>query len=267
MLSNKLKKHLISSAIALSIGLSSASIHINVYANSNINQLPQNIEIVIKDNNITKNKVNIQASAEKKIEKDFVTVNLNYITQGNNRNAVQEEVINALNKAVDSAKKIINNNSDVKIITNNVNIYPVYDTKKNIISKWNGNASLTIEGKNIPLISQAASNVSNMTISNIQMKLSDDLAKIHKDDLIKQAIDNFQKEALLMTQNFGFKSFDIAEVHVDFNYEQLYSHPQQFNLMKSSISSSENNNNPEIDFSPSSTKLSARVFGSIYMNK
>lgn len=172
------------------------------------------------------NVVNIQSSAETNVEQNYLTMTLSYSASGQKSELVQNEVAEKINAALAYAKKSEKDDS-FKVKSGQFGIYPKYQDQ-NVIG-WTGTGSVILEGTDFSLITKVASEIDGLTVSNIQTTVSPELIKERKNQTVEAAIENFKFEAMRTAKQFGFDTYQIKSISI--NYDQPNFYPRAETMM------------------------------------
>jgi predicted secreted protein len=80
---------------------------------------------------------------------------------------------------------------------------------------WRGIASLVLEGRDFPRITQTAGRISTLSIANIGFGLSREQQAKTETEAQAVAIDNFKQRADELAKGFGFSGYTLREVSVN----------------------------------------------------
>lgn len=207
------------------------------------------------------NQVNLSANGETSIEQDFLTINLSYETDGSNNKQVQENLTKKLNDSISDIKNQIKNH-DFTVKMGRFSVYPQYN--KSTVSGWHGVATIIMEGKDFPAISNAASSVKDFTIQSTSFSVSPEKISQLKDKTVTKAIEKFKEQAQKVSKDFGFNQYKIKAVNV--SYDEQGAMPVFRTMMNAqapmAVSAKEST---PVDFEAGKTTIRASVDGSIVM--
>ena len=159
--------------------------------------------------------VNLSTSAAVEVAKDLMSVTLTTTREGQDANAVQTALKQALEAALAEARKVARA-GQVDVQTGNFSLYPRY-TNKGVISGWQGTAELVVEGRDMSAIGQLVGRISSMTIGRVGYNLSRELREKSEGDVAAQAIARYRAKAADYAKQFGYAGYSIREVSVNAN--------------------------------------------------
>lgn len=214
----------------------------------------------VQDGKAITSEVTLSSDFSEKIPQDFLTITLTYQTSGINSKNVQNDI----NKKVKEANDIFKskqNGEKFKSNVSQISIQPNYEKGK--ISGWNGSTTITLSGTDVENLSQASVLPTGFIISGFNFSVSNTKLAEVKKEVIDQAIKQFKNDANDITHSFGYQNYQIKNVSVNYNGQNIV-RPYMLNaMMKSSLSS--DSVAPEIQ--PDTTDVSATVNGVIIMNE
>ncbi len=159
----------------------------------------------------------LAANASVEVVKDVLSVTFSTSREGNDANAVQAQLKQALDAAVAEAKKAARP-GQVEVQTGNFSLYPRYasasSTKSPTISGWQGSAELIVEGKDMAAIGQLTGRITTMTIARVTYRLSREASQRVEADIAAEAIAAFRAKATSYAKLFGYGGYAVREVAV-----------------------------------------------------
>jgi predicted secreted protein len=204
------------------------------------------------------NVVTIQSSAQTNVEQNYLTMTLSYSANGQKSEIVQNEVAEKINSAIASAKKFNKDNS-FKVKSGQFGIYPKYQDQ-NLIG-WTGNGSIILEGTDFALITKVASEIEGLTVSNIQTSVSPELINEKKTQTVESAIENFKSDAMRTAKQFGFDTYQIKSISINYDQPNFYPRAEAAMLMMNRAPMAKSAPNVEAG----DQTISANVSGSIIL--
>lgn len=182
--------------------------------------------------------LNLTTAASVEVAKDVLGVAFTVTREGNDAQAVQSGLKQALEAALIEARKIAKPGL-VEVQTGNFSLYPRYANPSKggqpVINGWQGTAELTVQGKDIAAIAQLSGRIQSMTIARVGYSLSREAREKVEADVTAQAITGWRAKAALMAQQFGYGGYSVREVNVATNDFQQQPVPM---LMKSARAAS-----------------------------
>ena len=166
------------------------------------------------------NVVGLSASATLEVTKDVLSVTLSTTREGTDAGSVQAALKQALDAALAEAKKVAKPNQ-IEVQTGNFSLFPRY-SNKGVITGWQGNAELVVEGRDIPGIAQLTGRISTLTIARVGTNLSREQREKVESDVAAQAIARYRAKAADYAKQFGFSGYTVREVNVNGNEPVAY---------------------------------------------
>jgi predicted secreted protein len=159
----------------------------------------------------------LNANASVEVVKDVLSVTFSTSREGNDANAVQAQLKQALDAALAEAKKAARP-GQVEVQTGNFSLYPRYastsSNKSPTISGWQGSAELIVEGRDMAAIGQLTGRITTMTIARVAYRLSRDASQRVEADIAAEAIAAFRAKAASYAKLFGYAGYAVREVTV-----------------------------------------------------
>ncbi len=159
----------------------------------------------------------LTASASVEVAKDVLAVTFSTSREGNDANAVQAQLKQALDAALAEAKKAARP-GQVDVQTGNFSLYPRYASASSIksptISGWQGSAELIVEGRDMAAIGQLTGRITTMTIARVAYRLSREASQRVEADIVAEAIAAFRAKAASYAKLFGYGGYAVREVAV-----------------------------------------------------
>ncbi len=159
----------------------------------------------------------LTANASVEVVKDLLAVTLSTSREGNDANAVQAQLKQALDAALAEAKKAARP-GQVEVQTGNFSLYPRYanvsSSGRAAITGWQGNAELIVEGRDMAAIGQLTGRITTMTIARVSYRLSREASQRVEADIAAEAIAAFRAKATSYAKLFGYGGYAVREVSV-----------------------------------------------------
>lgn len=159
------------------------------------------------------NVLSLSASATVEVPKDWLTVAFSTTREGNDAAAVQAQLRQALETALNEARKGARP-GQVEVQTGGFSISPRYSPKGGI-SGWQGSTELVVEGRDAQAIAQLTGRVQTLSIARVGYSLSREARQKVEADVAAQAIDRFRARADAVSRQFGFSGYTVREVNVN----------------------------------------------------
>ncbi|MEP6740830.1 MAG: SIMPL domain-containing protein [Caldimonas sp.] len=159
----------------------------------------------------------LSASASVEVTKDLLSVTLSTTKEGNDANAVQAQLKQALDATLAEAKKAARP-GQVDVQTGNFSLYPRYSnsltSSKPTISGWQGTAEVIVEGRDMAAIGQLTGRVTTMTVARVGYRLSREANQRVEGEIAAEAISRYRAKAAEYTKQFGYTGYAIREVNI-----------------------------------------------------
>ena len=209
--------------------------------------------------------LNLTTAASVEVAKDVLGVAFTVTREGNDAQAVQSGLKQALEAALIEARKIAKPGL-VEVQTGNFSLYPRYANPSKggqpVINGWQGTAELTVQGKDIAAIAQLSGRIQTMSIARVGYTLSREAREKVETEVTAQAIARWRAKAAAMAQQFGYSGYSVREVNVATNDFQQ---PPQPMLMKSSRAST--GADEALPTEAGKGEVSATVSGAVQMTR
>lgn len=154
-------------------------------------------------------RVHLSASAQTQIENDTVIATLYAQEEGSD--AVQ--LANLANNRISQAIKLVKQHDAIKVQTNRYNTSPVYQNNK--ITGWRVRQDIRLESQDMTLISGILGDLQMiLALQGINFTVSPELKNRIDDELIGEALKNFERRAKNITQQLRRKNYKIVEINV-----------------------------------------------------
>lgn len=165
--------------------------------------------------------LNLTANASVEVTKDVLGIAFTVTREGNDAQAVQSQLKQALDAALAEARKIAKP-GQVEVQTGNFSLYPRYGNPnpkggQPQITGWQGTAELLVQGKDAASIAQLTGRINTMTIARVGYTLSKEAREKVEADVTAQAIARWRAKAAQMAQQFGYTGYTVREVSVTAN--------------------------------------------------
>ena len=156
-------------------------------------------------------------SATVEVTRDMLIVSFSAAREGNQAQAVQTALKQALDAALGEARKVANP-GQLEVQTGNFSLHPRYAPPVRgaapVISGWQGSAELTVEGRDMQAIAALTGRITTMTIARVGYNLSRELREKLEGDLAAQAIARYRAKAADYAKQFGYSGYSVREVSV-----------------------------------------------------
>lgn len=162
---------------------------------------------------VPRNVVQLSASGQVQVQQDWLQINLAASRDGNDAAAVQKQLQQTVDMAMRSLKPQEQGQA-LRVRSGSFGVYPRHGNDGQI-KGWQGRAEIVLDGHDFARISQAAAQVSGMTVASMGFGLSQEGRQKVQDQAQAMAIDNFKQRAQLLAQQFGFQGYSLREVSVN----------------------------------------------------
>jgi len=159
--------------------------------------------------------VNLSSSASVEVTKDLLSVTLGTVREGPDASSVQSQLKQALDAALAEARKSVRA-GQLEVQTGNFSMSPKY-TNKGVLNGWQGNAELTLEGRDLQAIGQLTGRLTTLSISRVGYNLSRELREKSESEVASQAIASYRGKAAEYARQFGYTGYVLREVNVSTN--------------------------------------------------
>ncbi|MDQ6638891.1 MAG: SIMPL domain-containing protein [Pseudomonadota bacterium] len=179
--------------------------------------LASRANVVRADTPVPQGVLGLSANASVEVVKDVLAVTLSTSREGNDANAVQAQLKQALDAALAEAKKAARP-GQVDVQTGAFSLYPRYanatSSNRAAITGWQGNAELIVEGRDMAAIGQLTGRITTMTIARVAYRLSREASQRVEADIAADAIAGFRAKAASYAKLFGYGGYAVREVTV-----------------------------------------------------
>lgn len=178
------------------------------------------------------NVAQLSASASVEVQQDLLSIAMNTTASGQDANAVQTQLKQALDAALAIARPaVLPGQLDLR--TGNFSLYPRYD-KNGKINGWQGSTELVLDGRDFTRITSTAGKIQSLTMGNVSFALSREQRTKVEAEAQTIAIDRFKAKALEVSKNFGFTGYTLREVSISANDQSFSPRPRAVAMMAKS---------------------------------
>jgi predicted secreted protein len=82
------------------------------------------------------------------------------------------------------------------------------------INGWSGSAQLVLQGRDVEQMANLAARVQDLTVANIDWRLSPEQKNAAESRIQAEAVARFQGKAQALTRQFGFEAYTLREVRI-----------------------------------------------------
>lgn len=161
------------------------------------------------------NVLQLAAEASAEVPQDMLAITLQLLREGSDAAAVQSQLRQALEAALAEARKA-QRPGQVDVRSGAFSVYPRYgqNQPKPVISGWQGQAELVLEGRDLTAISQLAGRLTGLNVVRVAFGLSKEARERTTDEVSTEAIGRFRARAASMSQQFGFAGYSLREIAI-----------------------------------------------------
>lgn len=159
------------------------------------------------------NVLQLSANSTVEVQQDLLTMALSTTREAADAATVQTQLRTALDAALAEARKSAQP-GQLDVRTGNFNLAPRY-SREGKMTGWRGTASLVLEGRDFPRITQTAARIGTLSIANIGFGLSREQQAKTETEAQAAAIENFKQRADELAKGFGFGGYTLREVSVN----------------------------------------------------
>jgi predicted secreted protein len=165
--------------------------------------------------------LSLSTSATVEVTKDVLNIAFSTLREGNDAQAVQSSLKQALDAALAEARRVAQP-GQVDVHTGNFALYPRYGNVpprggQPPVTGWQGSAELIVQGRDAAAIAQLAGRINTMTIARVGYTLSREAREKVEAEASAQAIARWRAKAQQMSQQFGYAAYVVREVNVSTN--------------------------------------------------
>ena len=159
------------------------------------------------------NVLQLSANSTVEVQQDLLSMTLSTTREAADAATVQTQLRTALDAALVEARKSAQP-GQLDVRTGNFNLAPRY-SREGKMTGWRGTASLVLEGRDFPRITQTAGRIGTLSIANVGFGLSREQQAKTETEAQSVAIDNFKQRADELAKGFGFSGYTLREVSVN----------------------------------------------------
>lgn len=200
----------------------------------------------------------LSATVNATVDQDELSLVFTAYAEANSAAAANEQLIASLNEA----KAKLGKPAEVNISNGVLQIYPAR-TEANEPTVWRGRGELVLDSKNLPAISQAADELTDMlALSRVNFSLSDGARRSEQARLVEQAAQAFREKAQAATKAFGYDKYEIIQLEISDSGDVVSPRPVLMSRMNQSAAASK----PSLDLEPSQESVSLTVMGLVALH-
>jgi predicted secreted protein len=170
--------------------------------------------------------INLSAEASRETDNDTLVARLSAQREGSDPVALS----NSVNKLISQAVKQAKQQPEVKLQTLGYQTSPIYQQQR--LTGWRVKQSLRLESRNVEQLSQLLSRLQErLALESISYAVSDERRQAVEEQLIKQALEAFQKRARLVTEQLDRKSYRLVEMTIHRSGQPIKPMPMRGGMM------------------------------------
>lgn len=157
--------------------------------------------------------LHLSASAQTEVRQDWLLIRLHARHQASEAAVVQRH-LQALQDRASTAIRPETHADQFQFQTGNFSVYPRYG-RDGKIQGWEGESEIILQGRDMPHLTRVAANLTGWSVAGMHFELSRQTRQQTEQNLMQEAIAQFNAKAQAMAKGFGFKQFDLHEVHLN----------------------------------------------------
>ncbi len=163
--------------------------------------------------------VSLISSATLQVPNDWITVQFSTTREGTDAASVQAALKESLGTALAQARQVAKGDGHVEVQGGGFSLQPRFNNK-GIVNGWTGTTSLTVQGRDMGTIAELAGRVQSMTVGSLDYSVSREAREKVEGEVAAQAITRFRAKAGDYAKAFGYASFVVREVNINFDNGQ-----------------------------------------------
>ncbi|PIF26307.1 putative secreted protein [Acidovorax sp. 56] len=159
-----------------------------------------------------RNVVQLSAAGLVEVQQDVLVITLTASKDAPTLAVAQTQLKQALDAALTEAKASAQA-GQMDVTTGSFSLSPRYSKDQKIVG-WQGQAELTLQGRDFARITTVAGKLQTMAVSNVMFTLSRESRAKAESEAQSQAIEQFKSRAGELSKAFGFAGYGLREVSV-----------------------------------------------------
>lgn len=159
-----------------------------------------------------RNVVQLSAAGLVEVQQDVLVITLTASKDAPTLAVAQTQLKQALDAALTEAKASAQA-GQMDVTTGSFSLSPRYSKDQKIVG-WQGQAELTLQGRDFARITTVAGKLQTMAVSNVVFTLSRESRAKAESEAQSQAIEQFKSRAGELSKAFGFAGYGLREVSV-----------------------------------------------------
>lgn len=161
---------------------------------------------------VTQRVLHLSASAQTDVPQDWLVMGLSVQKDGLQAHAVQKQLNMVMSSALAVATPMAKPGV-LEVKTGEMNVSPRYG-RDGKINGWVGSAQLVLQGRDAEQIATLAGRLQELTVSQIDWRLSPEQKNAAEVRIQAEAVERFQTKAQSLTKQFGFAAYTLKEVRI-----------------------------------------------------
>lgn len=217
---------------------------------------------VLAEDKVTFNNIDLGAEVYEVVPRDELQITLNAFSKSENRQKINTEVTEKINKVFAKAKEY----PEIEASLISRNTYPSYDNKNGKKTYWTDEARILIKGKDFSKVYKLVSEVQDVAaISSMNFSISDEKRKSMEKELLAKAIRAFRDKASFIAEKFGANGYELVDVSINNRY---YGGGRRNYAMRAMNSVAEGGASaPIMDVESGNEKVSLSINGTVRINR
>ncbi len=169
------------------------------------------IQAGAQDANLTYDRINLSASAEREIENDLLIASLYAQVEALRQSEVADRINKSMKWALDKAKKV----RAVQAQTTQYNTYPVHD-RNNRIRGWRGRQAIRLQSPDVEKLTELLGELQQqLAVESVNYGISKAARDAAEENLITEAIAQFHKRAKLVSKEMGRGGYRLVNMNIN----------------------------------------------------
>jgi predicted secreted protein len=178
--------------------------------------------------------VTLSAAATVQVPRDWISITFSTTRDGTDAQAVQQQLKLAVDAALAQVPRFASSENG-RATTGAFSLQPRYGTKGQITG-WSGNATMTVQGRDVPGIAQLVGRIGTLTVAHVDYGLAPETRDRAEADATAQAVARYRARAEAAARLFGYARYEIREVNVQAETPQP---PRPFLMKAAAMASSD----------------------------
>lgn len=159
--------------------------------------------------------MHLSASAQTEVAQDWLVVTLAVQKEGLQSAVIQKQLNTVLHAALAVVAPVAKPGA-LQVSTGQMSVSPRHG-REGKVNGWMGSAQLVLQGRDAVQITTLATRLQELTVAQIDWQLSPEHKSAAETRIQAEAVALFLRKAQDLTQQFGFSTYTIKEIHVTAN--------------------------------------------------